>query len=232
MGAVEIIRFVLAPRRLPRLPGRDPRKRRRHPALAALADLDQAALRTLRTRAHGPTSDAVMKTLGAIGEWGAVWVAAGASAAVVDRPRRGRWLAAAAVAPAAIGINFTIKVAVGRKRPLLEEHPPLARAPTKLSFPSAHATSSLAAATALGRVAPQGRPALYALAAAICVSRPYLGMHYPSDVLAGAVLGTLLGRAVPGLDGDSREGALAPAPQVHTGNGHAPGNGRPPSQTP
>jgi membrane-associated phospholipid phosphatase len=117
-----------------------------------------------------------------------------------DRRRRGHWLTAAAVGPAAIGVNFAIKLAVGRKRPLLEEHPPLARAPTKLSFPSAHATSSLAAATALGRVQPAARPALYGLAAAVCVSRPYLGMHYPSDVLAGAMLGSVIGRSLPGLD--------------------------------
>jgi membrane-associated phospholipid phosphatase len=198
-------------RRLPRLPGRDPEARRRHPVLARLADLDQAALRALRTRAHGPLPDAVMKSLGLAGEWAAIWVAIGAGAAAADRRRRSRWLAAAAVGPFAIGLNFAIKVAVGRKRPLLDEHPPLARAPTKLSFPSAHATSSLAAATALGRVRPSARPALYGLAAAVCLSRPYLGMHYPSDVVAGALLGTLLGRSVPGLDG-ARRAPSAPAP--------------------
>ena len=189
-------------RRLPALPGRDPRKRRRHPVLRALADADQAVLRAIRTRWHGPVPDAVMKSLGAAGEWAAVWVAIGAGAAAADRSRRGHWLAAAALGPAAIGLNFAIKVAVGRKRPLLEEHPPLARAPTKLSFPSAHATSSLAAATAMGRIRPSSRPALYGLAVAICLSRPYLGMHYPSDVLAGAGLGSALGRSLPGLDGD------------------------------
>ena len=154
-----------------------------------------------------------MKALGTAGEWGAVWAATGTAAAAVDRPRRGRWLAAGALAPAAIGVNFAIKLAVGRRRPVLDGHPPLAGAPTKLSFPSAHATSSLAAATAMGRVAPGGRPILYGLAAAICLSRPYLGMHYPSDVLAGAALGLVLGRAVPGLD--------EPAP------GSAPGGAQP-----
>jgi membrane-associated phospholipid phosphatase len=199
-------------RGLPRLPGRDPVKRRHHPVLRALADLDQATLRTLRTRFHGPAPDAVMKSLGAAGEWAAVWVAIGAGAAAADPQRRGRWLTAAAVGPAAIGLNFAIKVAVGRKRPLLEEHPPLARAPTKLSFPSAHATSSLAAATAMSRVRPRARPALLGLAAAICLSRPYLGMHYPSDVLAGAALGRVVGRAMPGLDGDRPTPAASVAP--------------------
>jgi membrane-associated phospholipid phosphatase len=176
-------------------------RRLRRPALARLGDLDQAALRALRTRVHGPIPDAVMKALGAAGEWGAVWAIAGLAAAALDPGGRRRWALASAVGPVAIGVNFAIKVAVGRQRPLIEEHPPLARAPTKLSFPSAHATSSLAAATALSRVAPAGRPVLYGLAAAICLSRPYLGMHYPSDVLAGAALGAALGRLVPGLDG-------------------------------
>jgi undecaprenyl-diphosphatase len=175
-------------------------RRLQRPALARLGDLDQAALRVLRTRVHGPVPDAVMKALGAAGEWGAVWAMTGLAAAALDPGGRRRWAVAAGVGPVAIGVNFAIKVTVGRQRPLIEEHPPLARAPTKLSFPSAHATSSLAAATALSRVAPAGRSVLYGLAAAICLSRPYLGMHYPSDVLAGAALGAALGRLVPGLD--------------------------------
>ena len=74
------------------------------------------------------------------------------------RRRRGQWLLAGASGPAAVGVNFAVKVAVGRQRPLIEDHPPLAKAPTKLSFPSAHATSSVAAATALGRVAAARAP--------------------------------------------------------------------------
>jgi membrane-associated phospholipid phosphatase len=198
--------------RLPSIRARESVKRVRHPVLAAIADLDQAALRAMRTRGHGPGAETVMKALGAAGEWAAIWALSGIAAGSLDRARRSRWLAAAAVGPAAVGVNFLVKRGIGRERPLLEEHPPLARAPTKLSFPSAHATSSLAAATAMGRVSPHARPALYALALGICASRPYLGMHYPSDVLAGAVFGTLLGRALPGLDGRARPAAPAQVP--------------------
>jgi membrane-associated phospholipid phosphatase len=173
--------------------------------LAALGQADQAALRLLRTRGHSEPIETVMRVLGHAGEFAAAWAAIGVSAAAIDERRRGQWLAAAATGPAAIGINFMVKVTVGRERPLIEEHPPLARAPTKLSFPSAHSTSSVAAATALGRVEPRARPVLFTIAAAICIGRPYLGMHYPSDVLAGAALGAVLGSLVPGLGAERRE---------------------------
>jgi undecaprenyl-diphosphatase len=165
--------------------------------LTALGALDQALLRALRTRGHSAPVEVPMKALGLAGEYGAVWMAIGAGAAAADRERRSRWLAAALVAPAAIVVNFAVKKSVGRQRPVITEHPPLARAPSKLSFPSAHATSSAAAAAAMSRVAPGARLPLAALATAICVGRPYLGMHYPSDVAAGALLGIALGRLAP-----------------------------------
>jgi hypothetical protein len=179
------------------LPGR--RIARRNPVLAALGDADQAMLRFLRTRGHGEPAETAMKALGMAGEYAGVWAAAGAIGASVDERRRSQWLAAGLTGPLAVGVNYAVKVCVGRQRPLIEDHPALAKAPTKLSFPSAHATSSLAAATALGRVQPLARPYLFGLAGAICVGRPYLGMHYPSDVLAGAVLGVCIGSLVPGL---------------------------------
>ena len=173
---------------------------RRPGVLGFFGWLDQTVLWLMRTRGHFEPLETGMRGLGIAGEWATVWTAVGLTGAARDASRRNRWIRATAVGPAAIGVNYAVKVAIGRDRPLIEEHPPLARAPSKLSFPSAHATSSVAAATALGRVAPSQRLPLYALACAICLTRPYLGMHYPSDVLAGVVLGALIGRAVPRLD--------------------------------
>jgi membrane-associated phospholipid phosphatase len=149
-----------------------------------------------------------MKALGTAGEWGAVWVAIGIAGAALDSRRRARWLRAVPVAPVAVGLNFLVKSAVRRERPRLRRLPALATAPSALSFPSAHATASLAAATAIGRVQPRARLPLYGLAGAICLTRPYLGMHYPSDVLAGAFLGVALGAAWPGLRGRGTEDRL------------------------
>ena len=97
---------------------------------------------------------------------------------------------------ARIGLNYVIKLAVRRPRPVLEGLPPLGGAPSSLSFPSAHAPSSFAVATAMFRVDPATAGA-FVVAAAISLGRPYLGMHYPSDVLAGAALGVVLGLLVP-----------------------------------
>ena len=67
----------------------------------------------------------------------------------------------------------------------------------------------MAAATALGRVDPRTRIPLYALATAICLSRPYLGMHYPSDVGAGVAFGLLIGGLVPGVGERTLEERMA-----------------------
>jgi undecaprenyl-diphosphatase len=66
---------------------------------------------------------------------------------------------------------------------------------TRLSFPSAHATTSFAAARAYQGLAPS--EGLHAAAVAFALSRPYLGVHYPSDVVAGALLGTVVAEAWP-----------------------------------
>jgi membrane-associated phospholipid phosphatase len=218
------------------------------PVLERLQELDRRLLRAMRTRYHPPQIEEAMKALGTAGEWGAVWVAIGVAAAAVDTPRRERWLRAGAVAPAAVGVNYLVKLAVRRRRPRLRRLPPLAAAPSELSFPSAHATSSVAAAAAMGRVAPGSRPPLYGLAGAICMTRPYLGMHYPSDVLGGVALGLVIGRLWPGLRGKGAEDRLidlvasaapstaAASPNRSSGDGHPqapawkPSGGRPLSE--
>lgn len=196
-----------APRQL-RLPSRETRRRRlrrwvaarRTPggrALQAIGWADQRLLVILRTRHHTELGDRIVQGLGIFGELGSGWAAVGLTGAALHPDDRNRWLVAASAAPVAVLANYAVKLTIGRERPLIDDHPPLARAPSKLSFPSAHSTSAVAAATVLGRVEPRARVPLYVLAGAICIGRPYLGMHYPSDVIAGATLGLLLGRMYP-----------------------------------
>jgi membrane-associated phospholipid phosphatase len=161
-----------------------------------LARLDTRLLHAMRTRFHGPVAERIARFLGLIGEYGAVWLVIGIALAFVDPDNGEDWVVAGLLGPVAIGLNFAVKLVVRRRRPVLEGLPPLGGAPSSLSFPSAHATSSFACATAMTRIAPEAA-VLFVLAVAISAGRPYLGMHYPSDVLAGAVLGTLLGLVVP-----------------------------------
>jgi membrane-associated phospholipid phosphatase len=161
-----------------------------------MINLDLQLLRAMRTRGHTPGLEAAAKALGKTGNNGAIWFGLGLALAIVDSSQREAWLICAVLGPVAIGLNYVIKLIAKRPRPVLEGLPPLGGAPSSLSFPSAHATSSFAVATAMTRVDSLGALA-FILAAALSLGRPYLGMHYPSDVLAGAVLGVALGLIVP-----------------------------------
>ena len=157
---------------------------------------DLRLLRAMRTRWHSPRLEAAAVALGKAGNNGLIWFLLGLALALLDPDRREEWLICAALGPIAIGLNYAIKLLVRRPRPVLEGLPPLGGAPSSLSFPSAHATSSFAVATAMCRVDP-ATSAAFLVAVALSLGRPYLGMHYPSDVLAGAAIGVVLGLIVP-----------------------------------
>jgi membrane-associated phospholipid phosphatase len=157
---------------------------------------DLRLLYAMRTRWHSATIEGAAKALGKAGNNGLIWLVIGVALAIVDSGQREAWLICGALGPIAIVLNYCVKLIVRRPRPVLEGLPPLGGAPSSLSFPSAHATSSFAVATAMTRVEPLGALA-FLLAAALALGRPYLGMHYPSDVLAGTLLGVALGLIVP-----------------------------------
>lgn len=161
-----------------------------------MADLDLKILRAMRTRGHTPALERAAKLLGKAGNNGAGWFVAGAALAAADAPRRRAWAACAVLGPAAIGLNYGIKILAKRPRPVLEGLPPLGGAPSSLSFPSAHSTSSFAVATAMTRIDRRAAVA-FIPAVAVAAGRPYLGMHYPSDVAVGVLLGLALGATVP-----------------------------------
>ena len=145
--------------------------------------MDRALLRLLRTRGHGPALERAAQLYARAGENGLLWFAIGALA----RDRR-----AVRVVLGALIANTAVKQVVRRPRPSLPDLPPLASTVSGLSYPSAHAATSFAAAAALGRELPS--LPLYAAAGAMALTRPYLGVHYPSDVVAGAVLGRAIER--------------------------------------
>jgi decaprenylphosphoryl-5-phosphoribose phosphatase len=159
-------------------------------------ELDLKLLQLMRTRGHSPGLEKLAKALGKVGNNGGIWVVLSLVLLAATDSNGEAWVICAFLAPIAIALNYVVKLIVKRPRPELEGLPPLGGAPSSLSFPSAHATSSFAVATAMTRVEPLGALA-FLLAFALALGRPYLGMHYPSDVLAGAALGVALGLLVP-----------------------------------
>jgi undecaprenyl-diphosphatase len=150
-----------------------------------------ALLRVLRTRGHSPPAEAAAVALGRATEHAALWHAVALAGAVLHPSERRRYLHAVRSVAVTQFVTSAVKLVLRRERPVFEDLPALMPTVSELSYPSAHASTSFAAARVLG-----GGP-VYALALAVALSRPYLGLHYPSDTLAGAALGHALARLTP-----------------------------------
>lgn len=159
-----------------------------------LLELDRRLLVLARTRGHSRGLDRLAVALSHFGEHAAGWLALGLLGSVWQRHdpvRRARWRQGTATVAASYATNQAIKLTVRRRRPQLPELAPLTRTVSQLSLPSAHSTTAFAAVQAYRGLMPA--PPLVAAALLIALSRPYLGVHWPSDVLAGTLLGTAVG---------------------------------------
>jgi membrane-associated phospholipid phosphatase len=157
-----------------------------------LAALDRTLLRFLRTRGHSPQLERAALLYARAGENGLLWHGLGAAGALLHHGRRPVYLRAMRVTLFTLMANTVVKALVRRARPVLEELPALSPTLYGRSYPSAHASTSFAAAGALSAALP--RVPLYAAATLMAVTRPYLGVHYPSDVVAGALFGRAVDR--------------------------------------
>ena len=137
---------------------------------------------------------ALARGLSLWGEHSAGWLVTGLVGAACDRPRRTQWLTVGASAFAAHAAAVLLKRVVRRPRPSDRRVIVYVRTPSDLSFPSAHATSTAAAAVALAPMI--GAPAAVGTVASMMFARVLLGVHYPSDVVAGAALGFVTARVV------------------------------------
>jgi membrane-associated phospholipid phosphatase len=154
-------------------------------------NLDERLLRLARTRGHTEAAERAVAAYSRLGEHAAVWLAIGYVGAILDSSRRREWRGARRTVLGAYAVNTALKFTIRRPRPSLPGLPPLTGTTTGLSFPSAHAATSFAAALGYSRLGLP-RASLYGLAGGMALSRVYLGVHYPSDVLAGALLGSAL----------------------------------------
>ena len=141
--------------------------------------------------------DWVFVALSRIGTLGLVWIAIAALVAALLRRPSVFVLTVGAVACADL-LAFALKSAIDVNRPPVRYASPhaLVHVPTDHSFPSGHSATSFAAALVLAHAVPRRAWLFYVLAAAIGFSRVYVGVHYPIDVLGGALLGLLVATAL------------------------------------
>ena len=142
--------------------------------------------------------DPVFEGLTYAGSFGAIWLALAVAIGRFSWRRPGLAARVGATILVAESVSGLAKDWIGRDRPpLVDPEPaPLIELPHTSSFPSGHATVAFACATAIALAVPRLRWPVYLLAALIAFSRVYVGVHYPLDVLAGALLGVGLGFAV------------------------------------
>jgi membrane-associated phospholipid phosphatase len=140
-----------------------------------------------------PEAVTVARGMSHFGEHSLGWLGVAALGAVLQPRRRRRWIVAGVGTFLAHAAAVLIKRVVRRTRP---DHPDIAvnvGTPSRLSFPSAHATSTTAAAILMGHAT--GLPLPVLLIPAMSLSRLVLGVHYPTDVATGVVVGALTAKA-------------------------------------
>ncbi len=159
--------------------------------------MDYSILAYISEKWRGGSLDTVWKLFSLLGNYGAVWIALAVLLLFFRKTRRaGLAMLLALGVGYAVG-NVWLKELVMRPRPFVThtDLTPLLDPGDRWSFPSGHALSSFAAATALFFFHKKTGLLAYLLAACIAFSRLYASVHYPTDVLAGAVLGILCGLA-------------------------------------
>jgi membrane-associated phospholipid phosphatase len=151
--------------------------------------IDECLLRVARTWGHTPAVERKVARFSLLGEHAGAWLVLGAAESLfASSEQRPAWRRGTAAVAGTYALNTALKLVVRRVRPQLPGLPPLTGTPTRFSFPSAHSSTSFAGALAYSRAGFPAMP-LYALAGGLALSRLYLGVHYPSDVLAGVLLG-------------------------------------------
>ena len=160
--------------------------------------LDQTLLYWIHENLSCGVLDALMPKLTLLGSGGAVWLLAAGGMLCTKKYRRQGVILLAGLAVGVLVGNVCLKNLIARPRPcwLDDSVKLLISVPTDYSFPSGHTLSSVIGATVLTKTNRRFGWVAIPLAVIIAFSRLYLFVHYPSDILAGAVLGVVIGLAV------------------------------------
>lgn len=164
-----------------------------------IQNIDWAVLHGIRSTLQCGALDVFMPKITALGNGGAVWIAAATAMTLSKKYRKNGIAMFAALAAGVLVGNVCLKHLLARPRPCwLEPVPLLIANPTDYSFPSGHTLSSVIGATVLTKANWKFGLLAIPLAVLIGCSRLYLFVHFPSDVLASVVLGLGIGLAAVG----------------------------------
>lgn len=166
--------------------------------IQSIQNLDTGALLYIQDFLRTPFLNTIMIFFSTIGNIGLLWIVLGLVLLIPKHTRRGGFDMLMCLAVAYIINDFVIKDLVVRARPYdtIEGLKILVDPLKSHSFPSGHANSSFAAALAMTLAFGKKGAWAYVPATLIAFSRCYVGVHYPSDVFAGMIVGTLVAFAV------------------------------------
>jgi membrane-associated phospholipid phosphatase len=173
------------------------------PGVSWLDEAERVDLAVYAAIAGTPTPqlDSAMRRLSHAADYSRLSIASGTLLALAGGPRGRR---AALTGLASVAATSALVKPLGRRpRPdrELQEVPAArqVRMPASRSFPSGHTAAATAFAGGVGSVLPLAAAPLHVLAALVAYSRVHTGVHYPGDVLAGALLGTTIADIVGGV---------------------------------
>jgi undecaprenyl-diphosphatase len=170
---------------------------RPHPRWLRDAERIDVAIYAAVASTPTPTLDRAMTAVTRTANYSRLWLAAATVLAATrgSEGRRAATTGAASIACASGVVNAVLKPLARRHRPdLATLGVPLVRQvpmPRSRSLPSGHAASAFAFATGAGHVLPREAAALHGLAAVVAYSRVHTGVHFPGDVVAGALVGSV-----------------------------------------
>lgn len=172
--------------------------------LNLLSSLDDNILLFFQEVIRNPIMTPILRVITTLGNGGAIWIALTILLLILPKTRKVGFMTSLSLIGTLVINNMLLKNLVNRTRPyeVIEGLTYLVRTPTDSSFPSGHSACSFAVACIMFRRLPKkyGVPALI-LAILIALSRLYVGVHYPSDVLFGTISGILISYAAEAFAG-------------------------------
>ena len=160
----------------------------------AISSLDIQILLFIQNFIRNDILDSIMLIFTYLGEAGTVWIIISICLLFTKKHRKVGLVTLLCMLICYIANDLVLKNIFIRPRPFVTEPAidVLSKLPSSLSFPSGHACSSFAAAYAIAHGCGKKAGWVYVLSTVIALSRPYVGVHYLSDILVGAAVGTLL----------------------------------------